>query len=158
MNSTDDKTKTAQEQPGVNAMNTLESIDSQDGMDQELAEALKDFRGSVHAWSDAMLTRPRTVKAEVRVRSWRLAAGWALGCFLLAGGVSGGLVERHHKIELARMAAEQKAAAVRRQAEEQAKAKVSDEVLLAGVDSDVSREVPSAMEPLAQLMSEDGTK
>ena len=30
-----------------------------------------------------------------------------------------------------------------------------EEDLLAKVDSDVSREVPSAMEPLAQLMAED---
>ena len=33
-----------------------------------------------------------------------------------------------------------------------------EEDLLAKVDSDVSREVPSAMEPLAQMMSDDDTK
>jgi hypothetical protein len=33
-----------------------------------------------------------------------------------------------------------------------------EEELLAKVDSDVSREVPSAMEPLAQLMAEDDTQ
>jgi hypothetical protein len=37
--------------------------------------------------------------------------------------------------------------------EQQAKAEEED--LLAKVDSDVSREVPSAMEPLAQMMAED---
>jgi hypothetical protein len=36
--------------------------------------------------------------------------------------------------------------------------KQEDEDLLAQVDSDVSREVPSAMEPLAQLMAEDESK
>jgi len=81
-----------------------------------------------------------------------------LGCVLAAGGVGGGLLEQHHQREVARIAAEQKAAAERKQLEEQARAKVSDEVLLAGVDSDVSRDVPSAMEPLAQLMVDDGTK
>ncbi len=33
-----------------------------------------------------------------------------------------------------------------------------DEDLLAKVDSDVSREVPSAMEPLAQMMAGDETR
>jgi hypothetical protein len=33
-----------------------------------------------------------------------------------------------------------------------------DEDLLAKVDSDVSRQVPRAMEPLAQLMVEDETQ
>jgi hypothetical protein len=30
--------------------------------------------------------------------------------------------------------------------------------LLAKVDSDISREVPTAMEPLAQMMADDGTQ
>jgi hypothetical protein len=38
------------------------------------------------------------------------------------------------------------------------RARQEEEDLLAKVDSDVSREVPSAMEPLAQLMAEDETK
>jgi ssDNA-specific exonuclease RecJ len=36
-------------------------------------------------------------------------------------------------------------------------ARQEDEDLLAKVDSDVSRDVPAAMEPLAQLMVEDET-
>jgi hypothetical protein len=127
--------------------------------DVEFEAALKDFRNSIQAWSDAAMSRPRTVRTEIRHRSWRLAAGWALGCVLVAGGVSGGFLEQHHRQELVRIAAAQKAAAEQKQLEEQrAKANVSDEVLLAGVDSDVSRDVPNAMEPLAQLMVDDGTK
>jgi hypothetical protein len=38
------------------------------------------------------------------------------------------------------------------------RASQEEEDLLAKVDSDVSREVPSAMEPLAQLMTEDEAK
>jgi hypothetical protein len=38
------------------------------------------------------------------------------------------------------------------------RAQAEEEDLLAQVDSDVSREVPSAMEPLAQLMAEDESK
>jgi hypothetical protein len=37
-------------------------------------------------------------------------------------------------------------------------AEAQDEDLLASVDSDVSREVPAAMEPLAQLMDDNGTQ
>ena len=125
----------------------------------DIEAVLKDFRNSIHAWSDATLSRPRMVKAGFPRRNWRLATAWALGCILATGAMTGGVLERHHRQELARIAVEQKAAADRKQLEEQqARATVSDEVLLAGVDSDVSRDVPSAMEPLAQLMADDGTK
>jgi ribosomal protein S21 len=128
-----------------------------DAQDAELDEALRDFKSSVYAWSDAAYFRPRVVTREVRGRNWRLATGWALGCVLAAGSVSGGLYERHHRREMEKMAAEQRAAEQRLR-EQQAKAAISDEALLADVDSAVSRQVPSAMEPLAQLMSDDGTK
>jgi hypothetical protein len=128
--------------------------------DLELEQALKNFRSSVHAWSDAAYSRPRAFTKpaftkQVRLRSWRLALGWALGCVLVAGTVSGGFLERHHRLEVARIAAGQRAAEQQKQLrEQQAGAQVSDEALLAEVDSDVARQVPSAMEPLAQMMDE----
>jgi len=128
-----------------------------EAQDVELEQALKQCRDSVHAWSEAAYKRPRTLAHEVRHRSWRLAAGWALGCALAVGSVGGGLYERHYRQEMARMAAEQRAAEQQRQVREQ-QAREQDEDLLAKVDSDVSREVPSAMEPLAQLMAEDESK
>jgi len=132
-----------------------QAVNAQDAeQDVELEQALKNFKSSMHAWSDAMYSRPRAVSKEIRVRSWRLAAGWALGCALVAGSVSGGLLERHHRQDVARIAAEQRTAESERQLRQQQAAKVSDEVLLADVDSDVSRQVPSAMEPLAQMMDE----
>jgi hypothetical protein len=128
--------------------------------DLALEEALANFRMSVHAWSEAAYSRPRTVAQVVRRRSWRLAAGWALGCALAVGSVSGAVYERHHRQEAARTAAAKVAEQqrlVREQEgllrEEQARAEEED--LLAKVDSDVSRDVPSAMEPLARLMAED---
>ena len=134
----------------------LERPVSGEADDQELAEALDNFKSSVHAWSEAALGRPRMVAKVVRRRSWRLAAGWALGCALVAGSVSGGVYEHHQRQEMARLAAAAKAAEQKRLlAVEQAK---QEEDLLSKVDSDVSREVPSAMEPLAQLMAEDETK
>jgi hypothetical protein len=130
-----------------------------DAEDLELEQALKNFKSSVQAWSDAIYTRPRAVAHEVGRRSWRLAAGWALGCTLVAVSVSGGMIERHHRLELAQVAAQQRAAEQQKELlDQQARAQVSDEVLLAGVDSDVSRQVPSAMDPLAQMMADDETK
>jgi hypothetical protein len=121
----------------------------------EFAQALENFRLSIHAWSEAEYSRPRTAVKTVRQRSWRLAAGWALGCVLVAGSVSGGVYERHHRQELARIATAQQTEQQRAAREQRAR---EEEDLLAKVDSEVSREVPSAMEPLAQLMAEDETK
>jgi hypothetical protein len=126
-----------------------------DAEDLELEQALKNFKSSVHAWSDAAYSRPRAWSREVRRRSWRLAVGWALGCALVVGSVGGGLLQRHHRLAVAQIALQQRMAEQQKQLrEQQARAQVSDEVLLADVDSDVARQVPSALEPLAQMMDE----
>ncbi len=57
------------------------------------------------------------------------------------------------RIAAARVAEQQRLVAQQRERQ----ARQEDEDLLAKVDSDVSREVPLAMEPLAQLMVEDET-
>jgi hypothetical protein len=125
-------------------------------LDPDLEEALKSFRSSVHAWSDAVYNRPRPVAAPAFDRKvWRLAAAWALAFVLVAGGVSGGILERHHRQEMAMIAAQREAEHQKQIAAERAR---EEEELLAKVDSDVSREVPSAMEPLALLMAEDETR
>ncbi|MGA9670817.1 MAG: hypothetical protein WBQ94_16520 [Terracidiphilus sp.] len=135
----------------------LDRLVSGEAEDQALVEALDNFKMSVHAWSDAELSRPRMAARVVRQRSWRLAAGWALGCALVVGGVGGGVHVRQQRQETARIAAAARAAEQQRLlAAEQARQEEED--LLLKVDSDVSREVPSAMEPLAQLMAEDETK
>ncbi|MGA2674787.1 MAG: hypothetical protein ABSE99_16340 [Terracidiphilus sp.] len=126
-----------------------------EALDAEFEQALRNFRSSVHAWSEAAYNRPRTAAKTVRQRSWRLAAGWALGCLLVAGSVSGGVFEHHHRQELARIAAARAAEQQKQVAAQRAR---EEEDLLAKVDSDVSRQVPSAMEPLAQLMAEDESK
>jgi hypothetical protein len=127
--------------------------------DARLEQALADFRSSVHAWGEAVYSRPRTVEMTLRRRSWKLAAGWALGCALLAGGITTGVVEHQRQDEATRMAEaaqqqvrEQQLAAAKEQARQQ------DPGLLAKVESDTSQEVPDAMEPLAQLMEESGTQ
>ncbi len=126
--------------------------------DPEVAQALRNFKASVDAWSEAEMSRPRTVRM-VR-RSWRLAASWALGCVVAAGTLAGAVYQRQHQQEQARVAAAkaaaQKAASLQ-QAAAQDLATQTDQDLLANVDSDISRAVPAAMEPLAQLMDEKQT-
>lgn len=129
-----------------------------------LEDALKNFRSSVHAWSETEFTRPRAVllaeHRQARHMTWRTATAWALGCALAAGSLSAGIYEHHHHDQLARMAAQRAAAESALQQRQPAAAQApadtpaQDEKLMAAVDQDVSQEVPSAMEPLAQLMNE----
>lgn len=119
--------------------------------DAKLDEALRNFRQSVHAWSDAAYNRPRGVpRAQTHHHGWRLAVAWALGGVLAAGTLSGSLYQHHqHELAAKRVVAQAAEAA---KAQQIAAAQHADEDLLATVDSDVSRTVPAAMEPLAQLM------
>jgi hypothetical protein len=139
--------------------------------------ALKHFKASIDAWSEAAYSQPRTVVRTAK-HIWRLAAAWALGCLLAAASLAGAMHERHARQESARIAAikaaEQKAAlepkapeqsvqpvaatiAGKRQPTAVKRAASENEDLLATVDSDVSRQVPAAMEPLAQMMENDGS-
>jgi hypothetical protein len=157
--------------------------------DPVMSGALKHFKASVDAWSEAAYSRPRFYESRfnesrpaVRMaqHNWRLAASWSLGCLLVAGSLAGGLYEHHQRLEAVR-AAEMKAAEqkVRLAAEQRVtpmpvaaniatkrttaqpsglkRAVNTDEDLLATVDNDVSRQVPAAMEPLAQMMDGNGS-
>lgn len=120
----------------------------------ELDEALRDYRQSVHAWSESVYSRPRTVQtASPRRMVWRLVAGSALSCVLVAG-LSGGVYEHHRqqiKTAQARVVEHDRQVVAQRAQQEELLAKADSE--LARVDSEISRTVPSAMEPLAQLMA-----
>jgi len=141
------------EKPGLEARG-LETQELE-AQEKELNQALANFRQSVHAWSEAEYSRPRSLAPAAPHRSWRTASAWALGCVLAAGSLAGGLYDRHHHQELAAAAARE-ARAQQSAAEQQfqAAARQQDEKLFADMDRDVSQEVPSAMEPLAQLMDE----
>jgi hypothetical protein len=120
--------------------------------DAALDRALSDFRSSVHAWSDAVYNRPRPIAAASRRAVWRKAAAWSLGSMLVIGAAGGGVLEIRHRQDAARVAAAREAqrqSALAEQREREA------EKELAKVDIDVAREVPNAMEPLAQLMTDD---
>ena len=122
--------------------------------DPDLESALRNFRTSVHAWSEAVYQRPRTIETAPRRMVWRKAASWALGSVLVAGGVGGGLLEYQHRQEQARVAAAREAQRQTDTLEEKARQAAEE---LAKIDSDISRQVPDALEPLAQLMSTDGS-
>jgi len=148
--------------------------------DPVVSVALKHFKASVDAWSEAAYSRPRFGEMKsmaVAQHNWRLAASWALGCLLIAGSFAGGLYEHRQRQQAARaaeikateqkvrLAAEQRVApmpaatniATKRQPTGLKRAANTDEDLLATVDNDVSRQVPAAMEPLAQMMDGNGS-
>lgn len=161
-----------------------ENADREPGLEleAEVAQALQHFKASVNTWSEAALSHPRTVASGSRsgAAHWRLATGWALGCVLAAGSLSAAVYEHQHRQDRARIAAEKAAAqkapqqpiaveqvaspavqpAGQRKAAEVVPAKLNpgseDETLLATVDTDISQQVPAAMEPLAQLMDDNG--
>lgn len=126
--------------------------------DPMLLAALRDFRASVNHWSEAACHRTRpAVQPATRRTASRRSLAWALGLVITAGLAGSGVYEHHHHQVLAQRAHQlelqrEKALAAQR-AQEDAQ-RVED--LLAKVDTDVSREVPAAMEPLAQLMDDGG--
>lgn len=141
--------------------------------DPELVQALKHFKASMDAWSDAGLSLPRTVAKTDARRVWRFAASWALGCVLAAGSLTIAVHEFVHSKAAAGQTAQktmQKEPAAAQAAGAQAqnrapapaadwqKAGAQDEDLLASVDKDVSEQVPAALEPLAQLMDDSAAR
>jgi uncharacterized protein HemX len=126
-----------------------------EAQEAELKPLLADFRSSVHVWSENAYSRPRPAFKTAPHWIWQRVAGWALGCVLVVGGVSGAVHERHHQQEMARIAAARQAEQQQLAAQQRAR---EEEELLAKVDSDVSREVPSAMEPLALTTADDETR
>lgn len=127
--------------------------DEAGALEPELREALGNFKASVDAWSDAMMSRPREAKAPARV-NWGLLTKLALGCAVFAGTVSGGVYENHRQREAAKIEAARIAEQQRELAAQKTKEQSADD-LMAKVDSDIERQVPRALEPLASLMNED---
>jgi hypothetical protein len=127
-----------------------------------LENVLRNFRTSVHAWSEAELSRPRVIALPAHRHSWRFAAAWALGCLIAAGTLSAGLYQYHRSQSLTSMVHRPQVQQIEQEQPQVPQPIASehagqgDEGLMAVVDSDVSRPVPTAMEPLAQLMDDGG--
>jgi uncharacterized protein HemX len=153
MNLDQNATKESEDSKSGSASNSPVSM-TDHLLDPELQSTLRNFRLSVHAWSEAAYNRPRpAVWATPHQRAWRRATAWALGCVLALGVAAGGVHE--HQQQSARAAAAREAENQRQLADQHA---LDAEDLLAKVDSEISRQVPNAMEPLAQLMVEDEGK
>lgn len=120
-------------------------------LEPELREAIGNFKTSLSALSENAMSRPREVTAPVHT-NWALVTKWALGSVVFVGTVSGGLYQNHRQQEEAKI----EAARVAEQQSELAALHAKEEAdLMAKVDSDIAREVPSALEPLASLMDEN---
>jgi hypothetical protein len=125
----------------------------QDVDDPVVQAAMRSFRGSVHAWSEAACNHPRTAVAPAALRfAWRRAVVWVLTLVLSFGLIGMAAYERHEHNIISLQHEQQREQERQRVLAEQHAREAED--LLANVDSDVSREVPAAMEPLAQLMDE----
>jgi len=132
--------------------------------DLEMESALRNFRASVHSWSEYEFSKTRTVKRSRWAAMWvvfaKPAMGWALGCVLMVSSV-GIPVTVHHQRQLI---AERNAQLLRQQrlakqaAEQQAALAMTDDELLSHVDSDIAQAAPDAMQPLASLMGESSTR
>jgi hypothetical protein len=120
-------------------------------LEPELRDAIGDFKSSINSWSESALSQPRVINAP-RGINWAHVSKWALGCAVFVGTVSGGVYESHRQQELANL----EAARIAQQQRELAAQHLREEAdLMAKVDSDIAREVPSALEPLASLMDEN---
>ena len=123
-------------------------------IEPELRHALANFKSSVDAWSDAAMSRPREAKAPAR-KSWIPFSRWVFGCVVFAGTVTGAVYQNHRRAEATKAEEMSRVAEQERELAAQKAKEQAAEDLMAKVDSDVAREVPSALEPLASLMTED---
>jgi cell division protein FtsL len=131
--------------------------------DAQVELALRNYRDSVRAWSEQEFRNVRTVRRSRWDGFWRVLAnpvlGWSLACALVVASV-GIPANVHHQRQLV---AERNAEVLRqqqlqREAAQQEAVAMSDDELLAHVDSDIAQAAPDAMEPLASLMSDSSAK
>jgi hypothetical protein len=138
-------------------MNEMKKIDplEADLPDPMLQSAVRHFRASVHAWSDAAHNRPRSVLSPApHVLAWRRIAAWTLSLALSVGIVGTAEYERHRYRVIAQEKQHLQEMERQRATAEQRAQEAED--LMANIDSDISRQVPAAMEPLA--LTTDGTQ
>lgn len=129
-----------------------------------MEQALRNFRGSVKAWSDAEFAKPREVRRSRWSMLWmtltRPAVSGAMAAVLAAALIGVPVTVVHHQQVVAEQkqeAANREKAIEARQVQEHAAQAVDDTDLMTEVDSDVAQEAPNAMQPLASLMSDSGS-
>jgi hypothetical protein len=127
--------------------------------DTQVELALRNFRESVHGWSEQEYARPRVIKRSRWDAIFRLVANPVMAGSLASALVItsvGVPVRIHHERQVA---AEQNAARERqlelaKEAREQQANAMTDDELLSHVDSDIAQGAPDAMQPLASMMTD----
>jgi hypothetical protein len=136
--------------------------EQQEANDQEVEQALRNFRASVHAWSETELTRSRAVKApQSPVWRWLAAPAVSWGAAAVLAFTAVGVPVAVHREHQAQLVAQQHAEEQQRLRDAQEKAAtqmaaIDDDKLLQHVDEDITQSTPDAMEPLASLMRTSG--
>ena len=129
---------------------------------------MRNFRLSIHEWSEQEYLQPRTLErtrwSSFRNIFWQMIANPALGGTLAAAlaiasiGVPVGIHHEHVVAAQHQAAIEQQqkqAAEMARKAQAAAAANpVDDGAFLDDVDSDIAQATPDAMQPLANLMND----
>src|SRR5580698_7316398 len=135
--------------------------------DVQVEAALRNFRASVHNWSEQEYGRTRTIQRSRWSGLWRVMAHPAMVGTMTSALVIASVgipVTVHHERQVAierqaaratidlqqKLAAE---AAVKTTADT-----IDDEDLLSHVDSDIAQAAPDAMQPLVSMMSETSSK
>lgn len=139
------------------------SLDRDQEMDEaRIEQALRNFRGSIKAWSDEEFAKPRAVRHSRWTAMWmtltRPAVSGAMAAVLAAASIGVPVAVVHHQREVAeRVQAEANRQKIieAQQASEHAAQAMNDADLMTEVDSDIAQEAPDAMQPLASLMSSD---
>jgi hypothetical protein len=132
--------------------------------DTRIEQALRNFRGSVKAWSDEEFAKPRVVRRSRWSAMWmtltRPAVSGAMAAVLATASIGVPMAVVHHQQEVAEQrqeAANRQKALQFQQAREHAAQVMDDSALMTEVDSDIAQEAPDAMQPLASLMSDSGS-
>ena len=127
--------------------------------DPQVLEALRHFRESVHAWSDAEYSKPKLVRQSKRSTVWTMITspllGWSLAAAVLAATVGVPVTVHHQRvIEIQHREAAEKQQKLEEEKAAQARAAaIDDDALLSHVDSDIAQDAPDAMQALSSLMN-----
>lgn len=141
-------------------------LDSQ--LDSHVEEALRNFRLSMHSWSEHELTRRPAMQMQPARSAWHWfmapAATWAAAAALAIAAVGVPVGVHHHNAAIAQQKADDEARQRKLQEIQEAAqtqiahTNIDDDKLLQHVDSDIAQDTPDAMQPLASLMSDSGTE
>jgi hypothetical protein len=136
--------------------------------DPRFEEAMRNFRLSLHTWSEHELTSRPAMQMQSARSAWHWftapAATWAAAAALAIVAVGVPVGVHHHNVVIAQQKAadearEHKLQEIQAATQTQiAHTSIDDDKLLQYVDTDIAQDTPDAMQPLASLMSESGAE